>query len=128
MRRLLGLAATVVAFLAMIAAPAAASGPSPDRLDQAGWFCFSHVPEAVHCIPDGEAVLSGEATASTILTWGTETGQFWGTELIVHEDRYNGQPCPQDEVGGEPTTYIHLSDLGLELPYFVCHHFESVLT
>ncbi len=127
MKRLLVVLAAAVAALAMNVAPAAA-GPDPDRLEQAGWFCFSHVPEAVHCLPDGEAVQSGEANTSTILTWGTGTGEFWGTELLVHEDTYKGQPCPQDEVDGEPTTYIHLSDLGLPLPYFVCHHFESPLT
>lgn len=80
-----------------------------------------------HCVPDGEALVSGAAT-STVLSWSTGTGEFWGTELLIHEDRYNGQPCPQDEVDGESAEYIHVSELGDPLPYFVCHHFESSIT
>lgn len=114
--------------VALMAGPAAAQGPDPDRLDDAGWFCFGHTTAAIHCLPDGDAVFSGEATSSVILTWDADTREFWGTELLLHEDTYNQQPCPQDEVNGEPTTYLHLSDLGLDLPYFVCHHFESPLT
>ncbi|MDX1619700.1 MAG: hypothetical protein R3320_01830 [Nitriliruptorales bacterium] len=129
MRRLSVILSAAALFLAAMAAPALARGPSPERLDDAGWFCFSHVPEAVHCLPDGDALARGAPT-SIILTWGTATGDFWGTELLIHEDLYNGQPCPQDDVGGEPTTYIHLSELPepLPLPYYVCHHFESPLT
>lgn len=129
MRRLLAVLSTVALLMAMMAGPAtAASGPDPDRLDDAGWLCFGHTTAAIHCLPDGGAVFSGEAMTSIILTWGTDTGEFWGTELLVHEDIYNGQPCPQDEVGGETTTYIPLPELGLQLPYLVCHHFESPLT
>lgn len=128
MRRMLVMVSTTAFFLATIMATALAKGPDPDRLANAGWFCFGHDSPAIHCMPDGDAVFSGEAKASLIMTWGTETGEFWGTELLIHEDTYNGQPCPQDLVDGEPTTYIHLTDLGLELPYLVCHHFESPLT
>lgn len=119
---------TIAALSMAIAGPAAGKGPDPDRLANAGWFCFGHTTAAIHCLPDSDAVFSGEANSSVILTWGTETGEFWGTELLVHEDLYNGQPCPQDLVNGEPSAYIHLPDLGLTLPYFVCHHFESPLT
>lgn len=123
------LTALIVGVVAIgVAAPAAAQGPDPARLAAAGWFCFSHTPEAVHCLPDGDAVLSGEAATSTILTFAADTNEFWGTELLIRQDLYHGQPCPQDDVGGQPTTYIPLSALGLPLPYFVCHHFDSPLT
>lgn len=128
MRRALVILSTAALSVAMIAAPAAGRGPDPDRLAQAGWFCFGHEAPATHCLPDGDAVFSGEAASSLIMTWGTATGEFWGTELLIHEDLYKGQPCPQDLVDGVPSTYIHLTDLGLPLPYFVCHHFESPLT
>lgn len=128
-RMLVILSAAALA-VAMIAAPASARGPNPDRLEQAGWFCFGHEDPAIHCLPNsGEGVFTGEAESSLIMTWGTATGEFWGTELLIHEDLYNGQPCPQDPLnGGEPGAYIHLSDLGLPLPYFVCHHFDSPFT
>lgn len=128
-RMLVTLSAAALA-VAMIAAPASARGPSPDRLEQAGWFCFEHF--VIHCLPNGgEGVLTGHAESSLIMTWGTDTQEveFWGTELLIHEDLYNGQPCPQDPFdGGEPGAYIHVSDLGLPLPYFVCHHFDSPFT
>lgn len=128
MKRALVIVSAAVLSVAMIAGPAVGKGPDPDRLAGAGWFCFGHTTAAIHCLPDGEAVFTGEARSSLIMTWGTSTGDFWGTELLIHEDLYNGQPCPQDLVDGAPSTYIHLSDLGLPLPYFVCHHFESSLT
>ncbi len=126
-RRMLATAAAAAMLLALSTGPAAAAGPDPDRLEQAGWFCFGHEAPAFHCVPDGEALLSG-APASTVLSWDGETGEFWGTELLIHEDLYNGQPCPQDEVDGEPGEYIHVSELGSPLPYYVCHHFESPIT
>lgn len=127
-KRLTVLAAATGLLVSLVTGTALAGGPDPDRLAQAGWFCFGHTTAAIHCLPDGDAVFTGEAKSSTILTWGTATGDFWGTELLIHEDLYNGQPCPQDRVNGEPGAYIHLSDLGLGLPYYVCHHFESPLT
>lgn len=132
-RRRLVIISAVALLVAMISTPAAGSGPDPDRLAQAGWFCFGHEDPAIHCLPNGgDGVFSGEAASSLIMTWGTATGEFWGTELLIHEDLYNGQPCPQDSLDqlgdGEPGAYIHLSDLGLPLPYFVCHHFDSPFT
>lgn len=127
-RRMLAAAAAATMLVALSTGPAAAAGPDPDRLEQAGWFCFGHDAAAFHCVPDGEALLSGETATSTVLSWSGETGEFWGTELLIHEDLYNGQPCPQDEVDGEPGEYIHVTDLGDPLPYFVCHHFESPIT
>lgn len=127
-RRLLVAASTMAVVVGLLAGPAAAAGPDPDRLADAGWFCFGHTTAALHCVPDGEALFSGQAATSTVLSWGTATGEFWGTELLIREDLYNGQPCPQDDVEGEPGTYLHASKLGSPLPYFVCHHFESPIT
>lgn len=128
LRRMLAVAAAATMVVALSAGPATARGPDPERLEQAGWFCFGHGAPAFHCVPDGEALLTGEAATSTVLSWDGETGEFWGTELLIHEDLYNGQPCPQDEVGGETGDYIHVTDLGNPLPYYVCHHFESPIT
>lgn len=127
LRRMLVGASAATTLLALSAGPAAAGGPHPDRLEQAGWFCFGHTTAAIHCVPDGEALTSGAPT-STVLSWDGETREFWGTELLIHEELYNGQPCPQDEVDGEPGEYLHVSELGDPLPYYVCHHFESPIT
>ena len=106
---------------------AAAHGHDPAQLEAAGWFC-RHTPVVVHCFPDGDAVLSGPAAASIVVTFAADTDEFWGTELLIREDLYHGQPCPRDNVNGQPGTYIPLSALGLPLPYYVCHHFDSPLT
>lgn len=63
-----------------------------------------------------------------VLSWGTETGEFWSTELLIREGLYTGQPCPQDEVNGESGEDMHVSELDTPLPYYVCHHFESPTT
>lgn len=126
--RTLTVLVTTAALLLGLVLAAGARGPDPERLEDAGWFCFGHGGPATHCLPDGDSVFAGEANSSLIMTWGNDTGEFWGTELLVHEDLYNGQPCPQDLVEGEPTSYIHVTELGLPLPYFVCHHFESPVT
>lgn len=99
-------------------------GVSPTKLTNAGWFCFTE--RATHCLPDGDAVFSGNAVSSIILSFSADGEEFWGTELLIHRDHYNGQPCPQDEVTGGDGSYIDLSSEGL--PYFVCHHFDSPLT
>lgn len=111
--------------LGMTAASASANqGVSPAKLTKAGWFCFTE--RATHCLPDGDAVFSGEAASSVIMSFSADGKEFWGTELLIHRDHYNGQRCPQDEVAGGEGAYIDLSSEGL--PYFVCHHFESPLT
>ena len=44
---------------------------------------------------------------------------FLGTELLLHEDVYAGQPCPQDDL--DEWGVWDLWDF--EEPYFACHHF-----
>jgi hypothetical protein len=52
--------------------------------------------------------------------------EFLGTELLIHVDLYNGQPCPQlNRPGGEPILYEDLRQTPAPLPYFACHHFET---
>lgn len=124
MRRLFVLVSVALVALAMTAGPALGKGVDPEKLENAGWFCFP-AQGFVHCVPDGDAVFSGETNASTVLAFD-EADDFIGTELLLHQEVYRGQPCPQDEVTGGDGTYIDLSGQGL--PYFVCHHFDSPAT
>lgn len=127
-------AAMVSAGLLMLAgATPAAAGPNPDRLADPGWTCFEHL-EAWHCGPTVDRLFAGEEPETvTMLTWGLdddgEPDEFWGTELLVHDDVYGGQPCPQDPLqvlgDGTPGPYIDVADLGVPMPYVVCHHFDS---
>lgn len=128
MKRLLVIVSAVGLMLTMLAGPARAQGVSPEQLTKAGWDRLPGPSEQIpttHCLPDAQAVLSGDATTSIVMTFGPE-GEFWGTEFAIHHHLYDGQPCPQDEVIGGDGTYIDVSStVG---PYDVCHHFESPVT
>jgi hypothetical protein len=132
MRRMILLVMTLILALGTAGAVSAnGGGVSPEKLEEAGWDCFMNPmdPSIVPCVKDLEAVFAGEGNTHTVLTFKVQTDgtvAFLGTELFMHQDLYNGQPCPQDEVSGGDVTYIDLSGLGLD--YFVCHHFESPLT
>lgn len=128
--RLPALAAMIGLLLVVTAGQASAKGQglTADKLERAGWTCIDqagHLPTP--CLPDADAVFSGQARSSTILTFGPDGQEFWGTEHLLHRDLYNGQPCPQDEVAGGDGGYLDLRPLN-GLPYFVCHHFDSPVT
>lgn len=133
--RVIGLVAMIVsaAILLVAGATPAVAGPNPDRLADAGWTCFEHL-EAWHCGTNVDDLFAGEEPETVrLLTWGLddegEPDEFWGMELLVHDAVYAGQPCPQDplQVLGDGTAgdYIDVADLGIPLPYVVCHRFDS---
>lgn len=121
----LGLA---VALGSTIAQPAAAQGVSPKQLGKAGWDCIV-VFNAVHCAPPGGLARVGDGSAKTMtfrVFAGSDTGasvaDFLGTELIIHNDLYSGQPCPTDP----PGQYTYLAPLtGGALNYWACHRYNS---
>lgn len=124
------LAAIMGLLLAMTAGQAAAKGTglTADKLERAGWTCIDQGEQLpTPCLPDAEAVFTGQARSSIIMTFGPHGQSFWGTEHLIHRDLYNGQPCPQDEVEGGDGGYIDLQPEN-GLPYFVCHHFDSPVT
>lgn len=127
MKRILAFTSIVGLMLVLMAARADAQAVSTDKLERAGWTCLDQGPELpTPCLPDAGSVESGEAAASIIMTFGPD-GEFLGTEHLIHEDLYNGQPCPQDNVTGGDGSYIYLEPVvGLE--YYVCHHFDSPFT
>lgn len=115
MRRLL-LTVLAAAILLAMAAPASAArgGVSPDTLTNAGWTCFPVGNLGIHCFKDISTL--GTAEAVPVMVFDESTGDFEGTELLIHHHLFNDQPCPQD--GGQ---YLDLDPL----PYFACHHYDS---
>lgn len=110
-----------------VASPAVAHGASPAKLGQAGWGC-AFVLGNVHCAPPGgfDRVVAGSAESMTFLVFqttdpGDEDAPFLGTELIIRNDLFQGQPCPTDPPSQE---YTDLAPL-LGLPYFACHRYDS---
>lgn len=110
------LIATAALLMMAMAGTAAADarGVSPETLQNAGWDCFD-IPLGTHCTQDFDAVLAGEANTIHVMVFGLEDGEFLGTELLIHDDIFNDQPCPQD--GGE---YFQVTP-----DYWACHHYET---
>lgn len=128
--RLGALAAMAGLFFALSMGQASAQqqGITADTLERAGWTCLDqegHLPTP--CLPDAESVFAGTAPSSTVMTFGPDGQDFWGTEHLIRRDLYNGQPCPQDEVAGGDGGYVDLKPVN-GLNYFVCHHFDSPIT
>lgn len=122
MRRAIIIAALLGAAATVAPVPASAGGVGPAQLTSAGWDC-PVVLGAIHCAPPGglARVLSGEAETMAFLVFQTSDGEFLGTELIVRDDLFSGQPCPTDPPSGE---YTHLLPL-LGLDYWACHRYDS---
>lgn len=125
---LFGGLALAVALGSTVAQPAAAGGNNPAQLGEvADWDCL-YVLGAVHCAPPGglARVLDGSAEKMTFLVFATtdpadDDAGFLGTELIVRNDLFNGQPCPTDPPSGQ---YTHLLSL-IGLNYWACHRYDS---
>ena len=134
MRRLVMIVAVVIAAVAATAAQAQGSsqarGSSPAQLTRAGWSCFLPPPfnPNVHCAPPNQlqGVVSGRAAAATFLVFRTddvnsESAPFVGTERLIREDLFHGQPCPTD-----PPSYRYswlFPRFGWD--YYICHTFDS---
>jgi hypothetical protein len=90
---------------------------SAAQLERAGWFCDNDGPfNWVHCLRG-----NGSDMVIVVKVFSEDGSEFLGTELLLHEDIYNGQPCPQD--GGGP--WFRLGDVIPDNPYFACHHFDT---
>ena len=113
--------AVVLAVFALAAPSASAGSVSPAKLVKAGWDCL-FVLGAVHCAPPGglARVFDGTAETMTFMVFQTTDLTFLGTEIIVRDDLFNGQPCPTDP----PGEYTHLLLL-LSLDYWACHSYDS---
>ncbi len=91
-----------------------ARGHNADQLMKAGWGCMNAGPSNwLHCFAPG----GGSDRTLQVKVFGEEGDPFLGTELLIHEDVYNGQPCPQDN----HETYEPVEGT----PYLACHHFET---
>lgn len=123
MTRLLRVSATVAVLGALtlaLAAPVAARGPDPDRLQGQGWFCIDIAPLGLHC--DNPGVAKHTATEAqwlrTVawpeLVFDAATGEFWGTEIGIRDDIWRPRPCPRD--GG-----LWYADVG----HMFCHHYPT---
>jgi hypothetical protein len=134
MRRLAVVIVLTAAAMAMGSGAALAKG-EPQGPDVQDWFCILDLG-TWHCVPQGVlanfgapsgpsvnwecddpgAALCGVANFGTV-SFGPPAGtHFVGTENLIREDVYAGQPCTQGSSG--------FVDLGVAV-YFFCHHYAS---
>ena len=99
----------------MGAAPAVAGGQGSEQLERAGWFCYNTGPyNWMHCLRL-EKVARGLPSVP-VKVFSVDGEEFLGTELLLHQDVYAGQSCPQDE--------LDLWGVAGDAPdYMACHHF-----
>lgn len=96
-----------------------AGGLSPAQLSSQGWHCFDHPTLGVHCAAPGQEWPPSGPTTQLLYFFNTHdvnstVPDYTGTETLLHDDRYNGQPCPT-----QPGGYVYLGGLGLD--YWACH-------
>ena len=86
-----------------------------EQLIQAGFLCDNAGPhDWVHCL-NGQTLGGGRRIQ--VLVFTVDGSILLGTEQLIHEDNYHGQPCPQDGLTEwEPVPGI---------PYVACHHFAT---
>jgi hypothetical protein len=118
--------------LLVLVTAVSAHGLDTDTLTKAGWGCMIAGDHGwVHCFPPGSPMEKGKATTVKVFDCKepdcTDEGggdfsgvghPFLGTELLIHESVYHGQPCMTD--GGE--AYHSLAPV---LPFYACHHFDT---
>jgi hypothetical protein len=82
-------------------------------MERAGYTCFAAGPtDWIHCMLISK--FEDEHPVVPVKVFSVGGMDFLGTELLLHEDTYSGQPCPEDELN-------LWEDTGFG--YFACHHF-----
>lgn len=96
--------------------PAAAAQLTSAQLVQAGFLCIVAGPhDWIHCL--NSQLLAKGGPAIQVVVFSGDGSIFLGTEQLLREDKYAGQPCPQDDQPmWEPVDGI---------PYVACHHFGT---
>lgn len=85
-----------------------------DQLINAGFDCFNTGPSNwVHCM-DLDKLINGMRSVP-VKVFSEDGSEYLGTELLLHEDVYAGQPCPQDD--------LNVWGPVDGAPYMACHHF-----
>lgn len=93
------------------------AGNTAEKMERAGYQCFNDGPSNwTHCWREekiGNPVIP-------IKVFSVDGSEFLGTELLLRDDIYKGQSCPQD--GLEFWSFL---DFGGGLGYYACHHFHT---
>lgn len=111
----------VLAVLA-ISGVASAHGVSPAQLSSSGWMCVNVPGLGVHCFAPGAFRSSPSVQVLVFDTTdpGAVDAPFHGTEILIRDDIYKGQPCPTE--GIEEYTLLPADETPFPVDYRACHH------
>ena len=117
------IAAILAATLVLVMAPAAfASGKTAPDAAERGWTCFNAGPDNwTHCL-QAEQIGTPRILVMVFSEDGTE---YLGDEHLIRADKYDGRPCPADNL----ETWD--GPLGPDLDgdgvgdYFGCHAYDT---
>ena len=114
---------TVVMMVAVLSAGAFAQkrGLSPKQLKDQGWTCFNVPGLGVHCAAPGVEWPPTAPAFQLLYFFNTtdpdsDAADFTGTETLIADEYYQGQPCPT-----QPGGFVFLGDLGGGVEYWACH-------
>ena len=117
-RLFLPLAAAVLLLIVGVAGVSAhGEGNSPAHLTEAGWSCENVPGLGVHCFAPG-TVFGRPTVQVKVFDTADPTAEhapYLGTELLIRDDLYAGQPCPQE---GLDEWFL------LPFGYRACHHYS----
>ncbi len=96
-------------------------GHTADQLADAGWTCFPAGPHGwTHCLKPG---FDPTSPSQIVKVFDVGGSPFLGTELLLRDDLYRGQPCPQDNLA--EYDLLPADPDGFPVDYRACHHFDT---
>jgi len=115
-------AVLALSFATVSQSGASKAGLSPNQLNEHGWTCFNVPGLGVHCSPPGQHWPPTQIHVQLLYFFNTtdpssDAPDFTGTESLVRDDHFHGQPCPTEPDG----EYHLLGDLGGGAEYWGCH-------
>lgn len=100
--------------ICLFPAGANADGLTSDQLVTAGYDCFPAGPnDWIHCLLGRKF---GKRSIP-VKVFSVDGSEFLGTEQLLRDDVYAGQPCLQDGLGQWDPNGVP--------GYYACHHFDT---
>ncbi len=114
MKPVFRIAILLVSASAFFTGSAIAGGHKANQMDNAGFDCFNAGPSNwIHCLH----LRKFGSPVVPVKVFSEDGEHYLGTELLLREDIYSGQPCPQDD--------LNLWDHDAVPGYYACHHFRT---
>jgi hypothetical protein len=126
LHRLIAVLAALVVTAAVAGVARGAGGPGGGTAQvPEGWDCapIQLIGGYFHCAPPGKPsiadLLGGTVNVSSmVLRAFTPEGVFAGIEVLIRQDLYASQPCPQDSL-------VVWDFLPFSAGYYACHRFDT---